>query len=685
MKRRLAILCAAALIFLFAAISAQAAPAVNVELIPPGPSFVDVGATLRMDAVLTPADTGAVVTWTSSHRQYATVSKLDDDTCVITGKAMGRTYIYAKVDGKIAARRLVTVTKPKASAIKLNSKSVTLNPSGSYSTYVLRATTSPSPSYHSDSIEWTTDDLDGSIISIEPSEDRLTCTVTAKADGSETRTCTVTATLAKNPTKSATCLITVKKIPEKYVRVTTGVVVPLYASRKLTAVVYPASAFDKTVTWEPIKNDGVVELTDNGDGTALVKGLRRNGTAIFRVKTANGRSALCAMTVKLIRYSRFAIYPSRKVLQKDDTFSLTPKWSPTYVSYPDVIYSTSDESIAAVDPITGVVTGVGRGYATITAIADNGRVKDTTSVHVISNDETLVTISAVGDIMLGGDPRNKTFKAFEKIWSSNTPDYFLKNVKGAFSGITVANFEIPLTNSTRINEPWRNYRFRGKPGYVEAIDGIIDVVDLDNNHIKDFGQAGYNDTRSILRSRGIGYFGLGRVEYRIQNGVKIGFVGYRPEMISLSKIKAHLRSARKNCDILIASFHWGGGYRPNATQKKFGRAAIDAGADLVLGHHSHVVSGIELYKGKHIVYGLGTIVSAVRLPSDTDTFIYKHTFSVSGERNVTNSSFEIVPVKMTANTQYNDAQPVLVEKDSAEYNRIKDKIKYYSPASNPFP
>ncbi len=687
MNRRLAITCAAALIFVFTAIGAQAAPVVESIVLSPETSTVDVGAELQLDAVLTPTDTGAAIQWTSSRPQYATVRKLDDDTCVITGKATGRTTITARAGGK-SVSRIITVTAPKASSIKLNAKSVTLNPSGSYSTYVLRATTTPT--YHSDSIVWTTDDAESAIISIEPSPDGLTCLVTAKSDGSEEKTCTVTATLAKAG-KSAACQITVTKIPEKYVRVPTSAVVPLYATRTLTAVVYPTNAFDKTVTWEPVKNDNVVEIKDNGDGTADFTG-RKSGTAIFRAKTANGRAALCAMTVKLVRYSSLSVTPSSKTVEKGKTYEIKLKRSPTYVSYPDVDVTSSDEKVATVALTDGkwIVTGAGRGYAKIYVKADKGRVNRTLTVRVLDYENPVtVTVSAIGDVMLGGDPRKDSFTRFDNLWNNYGSSYFFAKIKSELRGVVFANLEIPLIDTSYKMQGSRSYIFRGKTAYAKAlVDGnrpIIDAVDLDNNHIMDYGSRGYSSTRSAVSGWNVGSFGLGKVFYKTANGVKIGFVGFRPENISTAQVKSTVRAVQSRCDVVIASFHWGleHRYSPTGQQIAYGRAAVDGGADLVVGHHSHLVSGIELYKGKHIVYGLGTIVSAVERPDDVDTFIYQHTFSVTGT-SVSNNGFEIVPVLMTVNgkNSYNDAQPVFATGD--DRTRIRNKIEKYSPSKNPF-
>ncbi len=113
MKTRLSILCAAALIFLFAAVNVQAAPVVEIELTS-GTSSVDMGAELNLTAVLTPP--GATVKWTSSRPQYATVKAKPGEpyTCVVTGRMMGKTRITAKVGAKTRSQ-IITVHQAKAS------------------------------------------------------------------------------------------------------------------------------------------------------------------------------------------------------------------------------------------------------------------------------------------------------------------------------------------------------------------------------------------------------------------------------------------------------------------------------------------------------------------------------------------------------------------------------------------
>ncbi len=102
---------------------------------------------------------------------------------------------------------------------------------------------------------------------------------------------------------------------------------------------------------------------------------------------------------------------------------------------------------------------------------------------------------------------------------------------------------------------------------------------------------------------------------------------------------------------------------------------MDAGADLVLGHHSHVVSGIEIYKGKHIVYGLGTFSSCIATPMDMDTFAFQQKFLVSSS-GVEDGGIKIIPASISGSSGSNNAQPIKLSGDAAE--RVKAKIRKYS-------
>ena len=146
---------------------------------------------------------------------------------------------------------------------------------------------------------------------------------------------------------------------------------------------------------------------------------------------------------------------------------------------------------------------------------------------------------------------------------------------------------------------------------------------------------------------------------------------------------------KKPDNLVIVSFHWGieGINRPIDNQTQLGRAAVDAGADLILGTHPHVLQGIETYKGKHIVYSLGNFVFGGHSnPADKDSIIYQETFTLKDGRVETTAS-SILPVRISSVTTRNDYRPVLL--DGGEKERVLARVDQYSgylvpaPASAP--
>jgi poly-gamma-glutamate synthesis protein (capsule biosynthesis protein) len=169
------------------------------------------------------------------------------------------------------------------------------------------------------------------------------------------------------------------------------------------------------------------------------------------------------------------------------------------------------------------------------------------------------------------------------------------------------------------------------------------------------------------------------VDRRTVKGIEVinlGFIGGR------SSIKnALVRSVEEHKEpenLVIVSFHWGveGLNRPIDEQIQLGRAAVDAGADLVLGHHPHVLQGIETYKGKHIVYSLGNFVFGGHSnPADKDSIIYQATFALK-EGRVEPAGSTIIPVRISSVTDRNDYRPVILE--GGERERVLTRLDQYA-------
>ena len=192
----------------------------------------------------------------------------------------------------------------------------------------------------------------------------------------------------------------------------------------------------------------------------------------------------------------------------------------------------------------------------------------------------------------------------------------------------------------------------------------------------DYGDQGKEDTIANLEAVGLVVSGGGMLGIFEKNGVKVGMTGYcfpyQNEKKDISKDVAALREA--GCQIVIATFHWGSEYQSEFTreQRKIGRAAIDAGADIVVGHHPHVVQGIEQYDDTYILYSLGNLVFGGNVdPDDRDAYAARLTFTVY-EDHAEGPELTIVPLRLTALDDGTDYRPVLAGEDDAQ--RIVSRI-----------
>ena len=261
--------------------------------------------------------------------------------------------------------------------------------------------------------------------------------------------------------------------------------------------------------------------------------------------------------------------------------------------------------------------------------------------------------------------------------------YFFENVRHIFadSDLTIANLEGPLTESNNINR--KEYNYKGHKEYTDAlVDGNIDVVNIENNHTFDYFQGGYNDTVAALEDANIGYFGNGAVYIKEVNGMKVGFIssmGTDSAQYRLDRIKSAL-DYLENCgiDIKIITFHWGTMYeqKANSRQRTIARFAIDNGADIVIGHHPHVLQGVEEYNGGYIAYSLGNFIFdiGVRTEERAMSAILRYTFYVRGNE-IIDKKAELIPVYITSSYDrgINDFKPVILEGEDRE--RVLEKIR----------
>lgn len=296
-----------------------------------------------------------------------------------------------------------------------------------------------------------------------------------------------------------------------------------------------------------------------------------------------------------------------------------------------------------------------------------------------------ITISAAGDVTLGGDLDYGYTGSFDHEFELQNQDYsyFFRNVKDVFEAddITVVNLETTLTTATKKMD--KLFRFKADPSYVEILkEGSIEAVSIANNHSRDYLEEGYQDTTNTLKDADVGYFGYQHKYIKDVRGIKVGFVGFyfMKETEELKEnIKTSIEDLRdEGVDIVITMYHWGierDNY-PNSVQKNMAHFSIDNGADLVLGSHSHVLQGIEEYKGKNIVYSLANFsFGGNKNPSDHDTMIYVHKFNFKNGELISEEN-EVIPCSISSVSKRNNYQPTILEGEEKE--RVLARIEEYS-------
>lgn len=306
----------------------------------------------------------------------------------------------------------------------------------------------------------------------------------------------------------------------------------------------------------------------------------------------------------------------------------------------------------------------------------------------LRNLNTQITISLVGDCTLGTDEAfayDTSLNAYQLYRGS---DYFLQNVKTIFAedDLTIINMEGPLTESTERNG--EKFAFKGAPGFVDILSGSsVEAANLANNHSHDYGEQGFEDTKRILSDAGITAFGYDETALITIKGIKIGLVGIyelHDHLERAQQLKDNIAKVKQEgADLVITIFHWGNEREtvPDSNQLELGHIAIDYGADLVAGHHPHVLQGIEEYRGKYIVYSLGNFCfGGNSAPDDMDTMIFQQTFTIQSGEVLTDENITLIPCSISSETGFNNYQPTPAEGSEAE--RILQKIDERSAQIN---
>ncbi len=269
-----------------------------------------------------------------------------------------------------------------------------------------------------------------------------------------------------------------------------------------------------------------------------------------------------------------------------------------------------------------------------------------------------VTMAAVGDVLFA--------RGVGKQIARHGADWPFELTRKIISDADIGFCNLECSLSKQGVPQHRKYQFRADPAFALALRrGGFTVASLANNHTMDFGREAMLDTAEAVEKAGITGVGAGEdredaVKLRVveKNGLKVGFLAFtdiwnsgvvrmtdRPTVagIDTDDLPDQIRSAKKLCDCLVVSFHWGVEYmkRPTERQRMIARLCIDNGADAILGHHPHVLQPTELYKGKPIIYSMGAFVWDAKIFGADNSAIYLIKLSKSSARIV-----ETVPIKV---------------------------------------
>lgn len=270
-----------------------------------------------------------------------------------------------------------------------------------------------------------------------------------------------------------------------------------------------------------------------------------------------------------------------------------------------------------------------------------------------------VVVSFLGDCSIGDSAQYMEYESsYDTCLEKNGYEWPFSLVKDylAADDLTVANLEVVFTNEQKHAD--KMYYLKGKPENVQALTlGSIEVVNTINNHSMDFLDKGYQESLRVLEESGIKHFGSYRVfnengyDYLATadaNGIRFGFVGFSyPQDNDQKRIASRIQKLKteEECDVVIVSLHWGRETHmtPESWQYKYAKAVMDAGADVIWGHHPHVIQPIHFYNGKPIMYSTGNFTFGTMSHVDPSTGIFQITFERNDEGNVEVTGLQVIP------------------------------------------
>ncbi len=249
------------------------------------------------------------------------------------------------------------------------------------------------------------------------------------------------------------------------------------------------------------------------------------------------------------------------------------------------------------------------------------------------------TIIATGDVIPARSVNTRMVRLNNFNYPFEKTVNFLKNADAVF-----INLESPLLPNCQLTD--EGMKFCGDPRDVKGlVYGGVTVASIANNHMGNYGLDGIRSTVNLLQENKIAVTGNGQPAIVTIRDKTFGFLGYNSigakesgiAWVDIPQIQLDIQNLKRKVDFVIVAFHWGIEYTavPNSKQRELAHAAIDAGADLIIGNHPHWVQGVEQYKGKYITYAHGNFIFDQMWSEETrEGVIGKYTFNNKGLANM---------------------------------------------------
>ena len=288
-------------------------------------------------------------------------------------------------------------------------------------------------------------------------------------------------------------------------------------------------------------------------------------------------------------------------------------------------------------------------------------------VKPVTSRKDTALLSFIGDCSIGDGFRTiKAENSYHSVVAREGYGWPFSLVKEylASDDLTVANLEVVLTERNQHKDIM--YPLRAAPDHVNILlEGSIEVVNTVNNHCWDYLRNGYVDSLAVLDNAGIGHFGsvyytkkdgFDDLLVRDVNGIRFGFVGITyPQSSDTKNVIRRIEKLKEEdgCDVVIVSLHWGREtfMKQESSQEALARTLIDGGADVIYGHHPHVLQPITFYRGKPIMFSTGNFTFGTMSKVDPHTGIFRFTYRKADGR-VLLSEIEVIPCQTSGAGDY---------------------------------